>query len=183
MATVKINGKTFKPPKKRVTNSLSLDEKYTGPEPSFTGVVFKDDSDRVVQMAKAFHFYNYFNWASHFKRDVIKYAKDDLQFDKESLDLLRVSPDWACTNTLGSLLRMRSRGLDLRDDELFKVRKYIDDMLRLGKNKVEEDLKEEVKAAKAPVFNIQDRIRNKGSETGSEGKVGQGKGLEKRAVR
>lgn len=165
MATVKINGKTFKPPKKRVTNSLSLDEKYTGPEPSFTGVVFKDDSDRVVQMAKAFHFYNYFNWASHFKKDVIKYAKDDLQFDKESLDLLHVSPDWACTNTLGSLLRMRSRGLDLRDDELLKVKRYIDDMLRLGKIKTQEDLKEEVKAAKAPVFNIQDRIRNKVNET------------------
>ena len=165
MATVKINGKTFKPPKKRVTNSLSLDEKYTGPEPSFTGVVFKDDSDRVVQMAKAFHFYNYFNWASHFKKDVIKYAKDDLQFDKESIDLLLVSPDWACTNTLGSLLRMRSRGLDLRADEFAKIKRYIDDMLRLGKNKVEEDLKEEVKAAKAPVISIQDRIKNKVNET------------------
>jgi hypothetical protein len=60
---------------------------------------------------------------------------------------------------------MRSRGLDLRDDELLKIKRYIDDMLRLGKNKVEEDLKEEVKAAKAPVISIQDRIKNKVNET------------------
>ena len=52
MATVKINGKAFKPPKKRVINALSLDEKYTGPEPSWTGIMFKDESDRRIQMMK-----------------------------------------------------------------------------------------------------------------------------------
>jgi hypothetical protein len=165
MATVKINGKTFKPPKKRVTNALSLDEKYTGGEPSWTGLVFKDESDRRVKMAAAFHFYNYFNWAANFKKDLIVYAKDELGFDKEQLDLLRVSPDWSCTNTIGSLLRMRKRGLILRDEEFAHIRRNVDDMLRLGKIKTEEDIKEEVKAAKAPVFNIQDRIRNKVNET------------------
>jgi hypothetical protein len=165
MATVKINGKTFKPPKKRVTNALSLDEKYTGAEPSWTGVVFKDESDRRVKMAAAFHFYNYFNWSANFKKDLIVYAKEELGFDKERLDLLRVSPDWSCTNTIGSLLRMRKRGLDLRDEEFAHIRRNIDDMLRLGKIKVEEDLKEEVKAAKAPVISIQDRIKNKVNDT------------------
>jgi hypothetical protein len=165
MATVKINGKTFKPPKKRITNSLSLDEKYTGGEVDWNGVVFKDESDRRIQMAKAFHFYNYFSWASSFKKDVIKYAKDDLAFDKDSLDLLRISPDWACTNTLGSLLRMRHRGLILRDDEFLFIRKTIDSMLRLGKEKLKQDLDDEVKAAKAPVVTIQDRIKNKVNES------------------
>jgi hypothetical protein len=128
-------------------------------------VVFKDESDRRVKMAAAFHFYNYFNWASNFKKDLIVYAKDELGFDKERLDLLRVSPDWSCTNTIGSLLRMRKRGLDLRDEEFAHIRRNIDDMLRLGKIKVEEDLKEEVKAAKAPVISIQDRIKNKVNDT------------------
>jgi hypothetical protein len=165
MATVKIDGKTFRPPKKRITNPLMLDEKYTGEEPSFVGVEFKDESERKVALMRAFHYYNYFNNGKIFKKDVIKYAKDELKFSKDQLELLNVSPDWACRLQSGALLRMRSRGLTLRDSEFEFIKKNLVDMERLGIKKLKEDVDDEDKQAKAPVISVQDRIKSKVGET------------------
>lgn len=162
MATVKINGKAFKPPKKRITNPLMMDEKYTGEEPSFINRKFKDESERRIAMMQAFFYYNYFNNGKHFKKDLIKYAKDELKFTKDKLQLLDDAPDWTSELQSGALLRMRSRGFALRDDEVQRINDNIERMLKHGarKVKVEED-----ETPKAPIISIQDRIRNKVSET------------------
>ena len=166
MATVKINGKAFKPPKKRITNPLMVDEKYTGEEPSFVGVEFKDESDRRVKMMKAFFYYNYFNSGKHFKKDLIKYAKDELKFTKDKLELLDIAPDWTSELQSGALLRMRSRGLALLDNEIERVNTNIEKMLAHGVRKsteVKDDGEDD--KPKAPVITIQDRIKNKANET------------------
>jgi hypothetical protein len=168
MATVKINGKTFRPPKKRVTNSLMLDEKYTGEEPIFSGVEFKDESERRVALMRAFYYYNYFNSGKQFKKDVIKYAKDELKYDKEKLELLAISPDWGCEIQSGSLLRMRSRGLNLRDNEFAVINRNVEKMVALGVKKVKQDIADEEDPnvqAKAPIISVQDRVKAKVNET------------------
>ena len=165
MARIKINGENFKPPKKRITNPLMADEKYTGEEPNFMGVEFKDESERKIAMMRAFHYYNYFNNGKVFKKDIIKYAKDELKYTKDQLELLSVSPDWACQLQSGALLRMRSRGFVIRDSEYLKIHENIKSMERLGVKKLKEDIKEEEKQAKAPVISVQDRIKAKVGET------------------
>ena len=166
MARIKINGENFKPPKKRVTNPLMLDEKYLGEEPVFVGREFKDESDRKTALMRAFNYYNYFNSGKVFKKDIIKYAKDELKYSKDKLDLLAVSPDWACKLQSGALLRMRSRGLTLRDSEFQFIKTNLDEMERLGIKKLKEEPEDEgEEVAKAPVVTIQDRIRFKANDT------------------
>ena len=166
MARIKINGENFKAPKKRVTNPLMLDEKYTGEEPSFVGKEFKDESERRIALMRAFHYYNYFNSGKVFKKDIIKYAKDELKYSKDQLELLAISPDWACRLQSGALLRMRSRGLILRDSEFQFIKTNLDDMERLGIKKLKEgDDEDDTPAVKAPVISVQDRIKFKANET------------------
>lgn len=166
MATVKINGKTFKPPKKRITNPLMVDEKYTGEEPSFVGVEFKDESDRRLQLMKAFFYYNYFNSGKHFKKDLIKYAKDELKYTKDKLELLDYAPDWTSELQSGALLRMRSRGLTLLDAEFERIKTNIEKMLLHGIRKSTEVKDDDVEdKPKTPIITIQDRIKNKANDT------------------
>jgi hypothetical protein len=168
MARIKINGETFKAPKKRITNPLMLDEKYTGEEPIFHGVEFKDESSRRVAMMRAFNYYNYFNSGKHFKKDVIKYAKDELNFSKDKLELLASSPDWACELQSGALLRMRSRGLLLRDNEYAFINTNLQKMEHCALKKVKDDAEELLKnpdKVVTPVISVQDRIRFKVNET------------------
>lgn len=162
MARIKINGENFKPPKKRVTNPLMLDEKYLGEEPVFVGREFKDESERKTALMRAFNYYNYFNSGKVFKKDLIKYAKDELKYSKDKLDLLSVSPDWSCKLQSGALLRMRSRGLTLRDSEFQFIKTNLDEMERLGIKALKESVEEEQDdTPKAPVISVQDRIKFK----------------------
>lgn len=165
MARIKINGENFKPPKKRITNPLMADEKYTGEEPNFMGVEFKDESERNIALMRAFHYYNYFNSGKVFKKDLIKYAKDELKYSKDRIDLLNASPDWASQLQSGALLRMRGRGFAIRDSEYLKINETIKNMERLGIKKLKEEVAEENKQAAAPVISVQDRIKAKVGET------------------
>lgn len=165
---IKIDGKTFRAPKKRITNPLMLDEKYTGEEPLWHGVEFKDESERNIALMRTFHYYNYFNNGRVFKKDVIKYAKDELKYDKEKLELLSVSPDWACKIQSGALLRMRSRGLNLRDNEFQVIHNNIKEMVELGVKKLKQDIIDEEDPnfkPKTPTISVQDRIKIKTNET------------------
>lgn len=168
MATVKIDGKTFRPPKKRITNPLMLDEKYTGEEPIFSGVEFKDESERKVALMRAFHYYNYFNNGKVFKKDVIKYAKDELNYNKDQIELLTISPDWSCRLQSGALLRMRSRGLILRDSEFQFIKSNLEDMERIALKKIKEDKLDAENPdtpPKAPIISVQDRVKAKVNES------------------
>lgn len=164
MATIKINGKTFKPPKKRIANPLLVDEKYTGEEPIFMGVEFKDESDRRVKMMHAFFYYNYYNLGKHFKKDMIKYAKDELKYSKDEIEQLEASPDWTCQLQSGALLRMRGRGLVLRDNEFDKIKINLEFMKRHGIRKLAEPKDDEDAPAKV-VITVQDRIKFKAQES------------------
>ena len=171
MARIKINGETFKAPKKRITNPLMVDEKYTGEEPSFVGIEFKDDAERRTLMHRAFNYYNYYHTGKVFKKDVIKYAKDELKYSKDKLDILVASPDWSCRIQSGALLRMRSRGLTLNQHEYDFISKNLVDMEKYGiksiaKQKlIDDENAENGDVYKPPVLTIQDRIKIKVNET------------------
>lgn len=166
MATVKINGKAFKPPKKRITNPLMVDEKYTGEEPLFAGVEFIDETHRKVSLMKAFNYYNYFNSGKHFKKDLIRYAKDELKFNKDKLELLDNSPDWTAELQSGALLRMRSRGLILRDSEFKYINGTLEKMMLATTRKIKDDAAANAKDAanghvKREMISVQERIKMK----------------------
>lgn len=168
MAVLQINGKAYRMPKKRIFNPLMLDEKYTGPEPMFTGVVFRTEGDRRVAQMRAFHYYNYFNFAKSFKKDVIKYAKDELKYPKDQIELLNLSPDWSCELQSGALLRMRSRDFVLRDEEFTHIENNIKRMIAASLKKIKEAQMvddDPNTPPKAPLVSVQDKIKNKTNET------------------
>lgn len=169
MAAIKLNGKSIKAPKKRISNPLLLDEKYTGEEPSFINVVFIDETDRKLQLMKALSYYNYFYNGKTFRKDVTKYAKTKLEFDEAKMAQMEAAPDWACLLQSGALLRMSSRGFVLRDSEYAKINNSIESMVKYGAEAIEAN---SIAASKvitnpyaAKVISIQDRIKNKTSET------------------
>lgn len=170
MMAVKLNGKTVRPPKKRVTNSLMLDEKYTGEEPIFNGE-FNDEQLRKVKIMQSLSYYNYFYNGKYFRKILTTYAKDELKYDKEKLELIASAPDWTCSLQSGALLRMRSRGFILRDSEYLTIKSRIDDMISHAIQKIKDDAYETSKgvdtktAYVAPVISIQDRIKNKTNVT------------------
>ena len=164
MARIKINGETFKAPKKRITNPLMVDEKYTGEEPNFVGVVFADEGERRRAVMRALNYYNYYNTGKVFKKDIIKYAKDELKCSKDKLELLVAAPDWSCLLQSGALLRMRSRGFTLIDREFQFINDNVERMLLLGAKRIAAYDGEEEKP-KAPIISIQDRIKAKVNET------------------
>lgn len=164
MATIKIDGKAFKPPKKRVANPAHADANFTGEEPIFVGVEFKDESHRRITLMRSLNFYNYYHTGKDFKKDVIKYAKDELKFDKDKVELLNAAPDWTCTVQSGALLRMRSRGLVLTEREYAWVSNNIEKMLLAGARKLATESEDDDKT-KAPVITVQDRIKFKTNET------------------
>lgn len=164
MARIKVNGETFKAPKKRIANPAHADEKFTGEEPMFVGVEFKDDLERRTAMHRAFNYYNYYNTGKVFKKDVIKYAKDELKYDKDKIELLVASPDYTCLIQSGALLRMRSRGFVLGDREFAFINKNLQDMEKAGIKAIAKAAKEDAEddgVVKAPVLTIQDRIKMK----------------------
>lgn len=167
---VKLNGKTVRPPKKRITNSLMLDEKYTGPEPIFNGE-FNDEQLRKVKIMQSLSYYNYFYNGKYFRKILTTYAKDELKYDKEKLELIAAAPDWTCSLQSGALLRMRSRGFILRDSEYLTIKSRIDDMISHTIKQIKDDAYETSKgvdtktAYVAPVISIQDRIKNKTNVT------------------
>lgn len=170
MMAVKLNGKTVRPPKKRITNSLMLDEKYTGPEPIFNGE-FNDEQLRKVKIMQSLSYYNYFYSGKYFRKILTTYAKDELKYDKEKLELIAAAPDWTCSLQSGALLRMRSRGFILRDSEYLTIKSRIDDMISHTIKQIKDDAYETSKgvdtktAYVAPVISIQDRIKNKTNVT------------------
>ena len=170
MARIKVNGETFKAPKKRIANPAHADEKFTGEEPVFVGVEFKDDLERRTAMHRAFNYYNYYNTGKVFKKDVIKYAKDELKYDKDKIELLVASPDWSCRIQSGALLRMRSRGLTLNDREFRFIKENLEDMQRLGVKAIAKTAADDAEDAangviKPVVLSVQDRIKIKVGET------------------
>jgi hypothetical protein len=165
MATIKIDGKAYKPPRKRIANPAHADSNYTGEEPIHHGVEFKDEQARTIALMRAFNFYNYYYTGKNFKKDVIKYAKDELGFDKDKIELLNAAPDWSCLLQSGALLRMRGRGLVLRDKEYTWINNNVEDMLLKGAKRLVAHREAEDDANKAPVVTVQDRIKFKAQET------------------
>jgi hypothetical protein len=162
---IKIDGKTFKMPKKRIANPAHADSNFTGEEPSYFGIIFEDERARRIAVMHALNFYNYYYTGKNFKKDLIKYAKDELKYDKDKIELMNAAPDWTSLLQSGALLRMRGRGLTLLDSEFRWINKNVENMLLHGAKRLTAHREEQDDTNKAPVISVQDRIKFKTNET------------------
>lgn len=164
MAAIKIDGKVFKAPKKRIANPAHADANFTGEEPVWYGIEFEDERARTIALLRGMNFYNYYYTGKNFKKDLIKYAKEDLRFDKDKIELLNAAPDWSCHVQSGALLRMRGRGFVFSDREFKWLKDNIEKMLLLGAKRLTAHREEESEVLTKAV-SVQDRIKQKTNET------------------
>lgn len=141
----------------------SADIKYTGAEPEWR--MQPESNERVGKLGSAFAWYNYHYDKKEAKELIIDWlARNERLTDAKKFQKV---PDGAVSNTIGWLVRMNLRGLELTEHELLTVETRIKDAIEANKsvseliNKVEDEIQPQ-----RP--NIQDRLREKMREAAGE---------------
>jgi hypothetical protein len=107
-------------------NPIFIDEKYTGPEPEWTGKEKLTDSELKIELLKAFQYYNYFYSNKDFRAEVNDYLKKSGKLTKEELRIYKASKECWTPVQVGALIRMLDRGAPLRANQI----DYIFDKVR-----------------------------------------------------
>jgi hypothetical protein len=166
MATVKINGKTFRPKAKVQRNPLMVDEKYTGTEPVW-------DTERAREMPfeqfdhfmrQSLNYYNYFFNQKDLKKHVVAWMKEVKDFTPDEIRAFERAGDRTVTMTTCGLIMAHRQGMPLQERHLA----YIDaDILKSIATKSDDDDIEVVieEKPKAHVPTIQDRMNEKTADT------------------
>lgn len=166
MATVKINGKTFRPKAKVQRNPLMVDEKYTGAEPVW-------DTERAREMPfeqfdhfmrQSLNYYNYFFNQKDLKKHVVAWMKEVKDFTPDEIRAFERAGDRTVTMTTCGLIMAHRQGMPLQERHLA----YIDaDILKSIATKSDDDEIEVVieEKPKAHVPTIQDRMNEKTADT------------------
>ena len=139
--------------------TINPDEQYLGPEPTW------EDQDTLTEekfrskYANALNWYNYFSDKANAKKNVLEYLTKFQPDRKEWIDATKKVPEWAISNTLVSICRMRLNGLTRKsvkwaDTEDF-VEKAFEKIVNTAMHTVEE--KKEAKVEK-PVVSLQMRV-------------------------
>ena len=166
MANIKINGKPSKTKKTAPRNSLMLDEKYTGDEPTW-------DTERARTMSfeefdhhmrKSLNYYNYFFSQKDLKKHVIAWMKEVKDFDADEIRAFERASDRTVSMTTCGLIMAHRRGMPLQERHI----EFIDaNILESINSKSAEEVIEEVaeEKPKAYVPTIQDRLNEKTADT------------------
>lgn len=134
-----------------MAKAKSVDEKYMGPEPAFSGPITSE-----TQLGLALNWYNYFYTAADARPWLINYMKD--KFTKEQISLFKRLPDWKIGITNCALARMTQRGAILPERVVKNMHNRILQQIEYAKQL--QEVKEEV-AKPRVVVSIQDRVKEK----------------------
>jgi hypothetical protein len=96
---------------KRKTNTVHIDEKYTGAEPIWQDADKLTEAERETRMRRAFFYYNYYYSPKDLKPDVIDWLKRQEGVNKQLLSDYIQSADAHTSMTAGSLARCYQRGM------------------------------------------------------------------------
>jgi len=166
----------------------SLDEKYTGVEPVWTGWETWPLDKFFSEVNRAFYYYNYFNSGKDLKPKVLAWMKTE-GYSRDDIAAVRKSRDIDCGITLGTIAVSLSRGMPSyhpRTEEWLATKPArtgvkdhkewlkgrVAQLIVLG-NSATPDPTEEDEAApkavvKAPPMTIQERIRASANEAAEE---------------
>lgn len=135
-----------------MSKGKSIDQKYMGPEPAFSGPISSN-----AQLSRALTWYNYFYTVSDARSWLDDFVKKN--FAKEKYTLYKRLPDWRISMTDCSLARMVTRGAILPDNVKNNMMSRLNTQIRYATTIQEE---KKVVVTK-PAISIQDRIKEKAS--------------------
>jgi hypothetical protein len=101
---------------KKARNPLFLDEKYTGPEPEWTGWEKWSFDKFRKEKHRGHYYYNYFNNSKDMIPAVIEWMGNN-GYSKEDIRAYKEMPDWKTGTTMGSLATMLNRGMPTKHPE------------------------------------------------------------------
>jgi len=142
-------------------NRLTIDDKMLGSEPAWNpGDVPEGESERRIEYARAFFYYNYSKNAD-LAPYAYKYAKEELGFSNEVINSIKNMPDWGIVLPLGKVSKIFYRGWKYTAEEIVAQKKKVEDLygvsLKYAKNK--ED------TPKLPVISISEKLKMKINDT------------------
>lgn len=143
--------------KKKPRSPKFLDEKYTGPEPSFIGHEMWTDKEIEDMFRHGKFYYNYHASAKQLRTEVIRYAKKHIKKISESK--LRSAPDFAFGIALCSVCKMINNGAPLSKERKEWIESKVLEILARVSTKPK--VKKETQPEKP---SIQDRVKEKISE-------------------
>lgn len=140
-----------------------------GPEPSFSDNQPSEDKRQSV-LSDTYNWYSRFCTHKDAKEFLIQYLETN-KADKETIKLVRKSPDNRMVTTAGWIARCSTRGLILTDRQVDYIKSCVDRLVSFAKAGVKDDAPEgeEVVAAKPKrTVNIQEVMREKADEALSD---------------
>lgn len=143
--------------KKRITQK-NLDEKYTGPEPIYTGPVTNSE------ISWGFNYYNYHHNVKDAKKFIVEYLVERNR--KDDSKMVKACPDVFVLSTYGWLAKMAINGAEFDELVQEKLDRHIDYLCTQGFNKQEQ--KEEKKEERQVGPTIQERVKEQAFDIGAE---------------
>ena len=127
--------------RKKKKRGPSLDDKYLGPEPLFT----EDSEFTSNQWAKAAGWYNYYYKAKDYIPDVMRFATEQMGYNKKKISVLKRLKDWKFMSVAKSI-KILHRGWQYSEEELQKMKDFIDVKYKeaLKEKKIEEEKKADI---------------------------------------
>jgi hypothetical protein len=148
-------------PKKKTATRVPrfLDEKYTGPEPKWTGCETWDDEKISKNWWAGIHYYNYHNSCGDLVKYVSQYGTSKCNWTKQDVQAFNEVEEWRVGFTLGKICKMLMMGAPLRGDSKEFIDKEFEKILTLGHERLA--AKKAAQTGNVVKLTIQDRMRER----------------------
>lgn len=149
---------------KKARNPLFMDEKYTGPEPEWTGWEKWSFDKFRKEKHRGHYYYNYFNNAKDMIPAVIEWMGKN-GYSKEDIRAYKEVQDWKTGTTMGALATMLNRGMPAKhpesedQDSSEWLNERLLPLITEGRELLAQKKADEKKSATLYVPTIQERIR------------------------
>ena len=152
-------------PKKKTATRVPrfLDEKYTGPEPTWAGCETWADEKIHNEWWRGIHYYNYHNSVGDLVKYVSQYGTSKCNWTKQDVQAFNEIEEWRVGFTLGKVCKMLMMGAPLRPETKEWIDAEFSKILTLGHERLA--AKKAADKGNVVKLTIQDRMREKLNET------------------
>lgn len=142
-----------------VRTSRSADERYTGPEPKWTGCDAWSAEKIHKEWWNGIHYYNYHYSCGELVKFVSQYGTSKCNWTKLDVQAFNEVEEWRVGFTIGKVCKMLMMGAPLREDTKEFVDKKFAEILTLGHERLA--AKDAAAGGNVVKLTIQDRMREK----------------------
>ena len=108
---------------KKKKRGPSLDDKYMGPEPLFT----EESEFTNSNWQRAANWYGYYYKSKDYTADILRFAKEQMGYNKKKLSVLKRLKDWKFMPVQKSI-KIFHRGWVYNEEDMLKFKAFIDEM-------------------------------------------------------